>query len=156
MIVSPNSVSVPLIAPSVNIQTEQAARDNKVREPIQPTVATTKPNAERKIKRDDKRRKQSAWDPSEHPEYELLSEEVDDEKEIEREKSPLDKLFELVALKSYSESQGKGYTIRFKLPQKVLKAAILQTQMEKRRVVIKYHYGHSVVPHSPSDVIAVL
>ncbi len=34
MIVSPTNVSVPLIAPSVNVQTEQAARDNKVREPV--------------------------------------------------------------------------------------------------------------------------
>ncbi len=38
MIVSPTNVSVPLIAPSVNVQTEQAARDNKVREPVTPTV----------------------------------------------------------------------------------------------------------------------
>ncbi|WP_117235634.1 ATP-dependent Lon protease [Vibrio maerlii] len=154
MIVSPNSVSVPLITPSVNVQTEQAARDNKVREPIQPTVELAKANAERKVKADDKRRKQSAWDPSEHPEYDVHEE----EKSIieEPEKGPMDRLFELLALSSYSESQGKGYTMRFKLPKKVLEAAIMQTVIEKRRVVIKYHYGHAVAPHTPSDVIAVL
>ena len=54
MIVSPTNVSVPLIAPSVNVQTEQAARDNKVREPVTPTVALAKTNAERKGKGDDK------------------------------------------------------------------------------------------------------
>lgn len=43
MIVSPTNVSVPLIAPSVNVQTEQAARDNKVREPVTLTVALAKP-----------------------------------------------------------------------------------------------------------------
>lgn len=71
MIVSPTNVSVPLIAPSVNVQTEQAARDNRVREPVTPTVALAKTNAERKVKSDEKRRRQSSWDPSEHPDYEV-------------------------------------------------------------------------------------
>ena len=64
MLVSPTNVSVPLIAPSVNVQTEQVARDNKVREPVNPTVALTKSNAERQVKADDKRRKPSSWDPA--------------------------------------------------------------------------------------------
>ena len=42
------------------VQTEQVARDNKVREPVNPTVALTKSNAERQVKADDKRRKQSS------------------------------------------------------------------------------------------------
>ncbi len=63
MIVSPTNVSVPLIAPSVNVQTEQAARDNKVREPVVPTVELVKTNAERKVKPDEKRRRQSSWEP---------------------------------------------------------------------------------------------
>jgi hypothetical protein len=37
-----------------------------------------------------------------------------------------------------------------------LDAAIKEGVMEKRRKIIKYHYGHSVVPHTPSEVIAVL
>lgn len=71
MLVSPTNVSVPLIAPSVNVQTEQAARDNRVREPVTPTVQLAKSNAERKIKEDDKRRKQPSWDPAEHPRYDI-------------------------------------------------------------------------------------
>ena len=51
MIVSPNSVSAPVIAPSVNPQTEQAARDNKVREPIVPTVELARTNAELSLAR---------------------------------------------------------------------------------------------------------
>ena len=75
MIVSPaTAVSVPLIAPSVNVQTEQVARDNKVREPVAPAVALARTNAERKVKSDDKRRQQSAWDPSDHPGYEMENE----------------------------------------------------------------------------------
>ncbi|GAK16203.1 LOW QUALITY PROTEIN: putative ATP-dependent Lon protease [Vibrio sp. JCM 19053] len=153
MIVSPTNVSVPLIAPSVNVQTEQAARDNKVREPVTPTVLA-KTNAERKVKGDDKRRRQSSWDPSEHPDYDMETE-VDTRYQEEPEDT-LERLFSLLALKSYSEDQGKGYAIRFRLPKRILDAAINEGLMEKRRKVIKFHYGHAVAPHTPSEVIAVL
>ncbi|XNO32584.1 ATP-dependent Lon protease [Vibrio alginolyticus] len=154
MIVSPTNVSVPLIAPSVNVQTEQATRDNKVREPVTPTVALAKTNAERKVKGDDKRRRQSSWDPSEHPDYDMETE-VDTRYQEEPEDT-LERLFSLLALKSYSEDQGKGYAIRFRLPKRILDAAINEGLMEKRRKVIKFHYGHAVAPHTPSEVIAVL
>ncbi|HHF2877936.1 ATP-dependent Lon protease [Vibrio diabolicus] len=154
MIVSPTNVSVPLIAPSVNVQTEQAARDNKVREPVTPTVALAKTNAERKVKGDDKRRRQSSWDPSEHPDYDMETE-VDTRYQEEPEDT-LERLFSLLALKSYSEDQGNGYAIRFRLPKRILDAAINEGLMEKRRKVIKFHYGHAVAPHTPSEVIAVL
>ncbi|NVC92132.1 ATP-dependent Lon protease [Vibrio natriegens] len=154
MIVSPTNVSVPLIAPSVNVQTEQAARDNKVREPVTPTTALVKTSAERRVKGDEKRRRQSAWDPSEHPSYE--GEPEVDARYSEEPADTLERLFGLLALKSYSEEQGKGYTIRFRLPKRILDAAIYQGLMERRRKVIKFHYGHSVSPHTPSDVIAVL
>ncbi|MFB1070748.1 ATP-dependent Lon protease [Vibrio diabolicus] len=154
MIVSPTNVSVPLIAPSVNVQTEQAARDNKVREPVTPTVALAKTNAERKVKGDDKHRRQSSWDPSEHPDYDMETE-VDTRYQEEPEDT-LERLFSLLALKSYSEDQGKGYAIRFRLPKRILDAAINEGLMEKRRKVIKFHYGHAVAPHTPSEVIAVL
>ncbi|GAL14697.1 putative ATP-dependent Lon protease [Vibrio astriarenae] len=78
MIVSPNNVSMPLIAPSVNVQTEQVARDNRTTEPVKPAVELAKSNAERKIKEDDKRQRQSAWDPAEHPDYDLEQEEEQD------------------------------------------------------------------------------
>ena len=68
----------------------------------------------------------------------------------------LERLFGLLALKSYSEDQGKGYAIRFRLPKRILDAAVKEGLMEKRRKVIKFHYGHSVAPHTPSEVIAVL
>lgn len=155
MIVSPANVSVPLIAPSVNVQTEQAARDNKVREPVMPTVALTKTTAERKINADDKRRRQAAWDPSEHPSYD------DEERAIEasqheHSEDPLNRLFELISIRSYSEQQGTGYAMRFRLPKRIIDAAIAEGKMAKRRVVIKFHYGHAVAPNTPSEVIAVL
>ncbi|KJR19530.1 MULTISPECIES: hypothetical protein [Vibrio] len=155
MIVSPTTVSVPLIAPSVNVQTEQVARDNRVREPVAPPVALAKSNAERKVKSDDKRRRQSSWDPSEHPGYEM---DTADSIAVyhDEAKDAIDRLFSLISLGSYAEEQGKGYAIRYRLPKRVLDAVIKEGVMEKRRKIIKYHYGHSVVPHTPSEVIAVL
>ncbi|WP_047045851.1 hypothetical protein [Vibrio mexicanus] len=156
MIVSPTNVSVPLIAPSVNVQTEQAARDNKVREPVVPTVELVKTNAERKVKPDEKRRRQSSWDPSEHPGYETESETESVHVYSEQPKDTLERLFSLLALKTYSKQQGKGYAMRFRLPKQIIDDAIKEGQMARRRTVIKYHYGHAVAPNTPSEVIAVL
>ncbi len=55
-----------------------------------------------------------------------------------------------------SADQEKGYTMRFRLPKHVLDAAIQEGQMEKRQWVIKYHYGHAVAPHAPSEMLIVL
>ena len=157
MIVSPaTAVNVPLIAPSVNVQTEQVARDNKVREPVAPAVALARTIAERKVKSDDKRRQQSAWDPSDHPGYERENESEANSVSQEESQDPFDRLFSLLALRTYSADQGKGYTMRFRLPKHVLDAAIQEGQMEKRRKVIKYHYGHAVAPHAPSEMLVVL
>ncbi|WP_295900361.1 ATP-dependent Lon protease [uncultured Vibrio sp.] len=156
MIVSPTNVSVPLIAPSVNVQTEQAARDNKIREPVVPTAELVKSNAERKLKADDKRRRRPSWDPSEHPDYDMDEENDVTEAQSEEPKSVLERLFRLLALDTYSKKQGKGYAMRFRLPKHIVDAAITEGQMAKRRTVIKYHYGHAVAPNVPSEVIAVL
>ncbi|MGX9417959.1 ATP-dependent Lon protease [Vibrio sp. RC27] len=156
MIVSANNMSVPLIAPSVNVQTEQAARDNRTREPIAPTTQLQKTNAERKVKPEDKRRKSAAWDPAEHPEYDIEGDADIATSEQQVEKSELDRLFDLLALSSYSEEQGTGYTIRFRLPKHIIDEAITQGRMARRRTVIKYHYGQAVCPHTPSEVLAVL
>lgn len=156
MIVSPTNVNVPLIAPSVNLPTEQVARDNRVKEPVQPPVVLTKTAAEKKVKAEDKRRKQTAWDPSDHPDYELDNERNASSDYHEAPKDHLTRLFELLALQTYAEKEGMGYTIRFRLPKSLLFAAITEGKMERRRTVIKYHYGHAVAPNTPSEVIAVL
>ena len=156
MLVSPTNVSVPLIAPSVNVQTEQAARDNKVREPVNPTVALAKSNAERQVNADDKRRKQSSCDPAEHPSYEASEQEDIKAIYYEDPKDVLERVFKLIALESYSKDQGKGYAMRFRLPRHIIDAAITEGRMAKRRTIIKFHYGDAVAPNTPSDVIAVL
>lgn len=156
MIVSPTNVNVPLIAPSVNVQTEQAARDNRVREPVMPPEELARANAERKIKEDEKRRRRPSWDPSEHPSYEAQEESQTRASHQDEPQGELDRLFELLALSSYSENQGKGYAMRFRLPRRIIDAVITEGKMARRRTVIKFHYGHAVAPNTPSEVIAVL
>lgn len=157
MVVSPTNVSVPLIAPSVNVHTEQVTRDNRVKEPVAATEQMAKAAADRKLKKDDKRRQQSAWDPAEHPSYEDPHEELaHEERNEEAPLSDLEKLFELLSLASYSESQGKGYAMRYRLPRRIIDAVISEGQMAQRRTVIKFHYGQSIAPNTPSEVIAIL
>jgi hypothetical protein len=156
MIVSANNISMPLIAPSVNVQTEQTARENRAREPVTPTTQTHKPNAERRVKPDDKRRRNAAWDPAEHPEYDVGTDAEMETSQHQPIKSELERLFDLLALSYYSENQGKGYTMRFRLPKHIIDEAINEGRMARRRTVIKYHYGQAVAPHTPSEVLAIL
>lgn len=142
------------IASSVNVQTEQVAHDNKVRSPVSPATAVAKQTKEKKLKSGDKRWRGNAWEAAEHPDYDV-------EEDIglfhhEHPKDTLDRMFSLVSLKRYSREQGKGYAMRFKLPARILNAAITESQMERRRAVIKYYYHHATAPHSPSEVIAIL
>jgi hypothetical protein len=152
MIVSANNISVPLIAPSVNVQTEQAAKDNKTRPAVEETHRLAKSEAEKAIDADEKRRKQSAWDPAEHPSYE---EEAEPEEREEPPQNEMERLFALLSLDSYTKNKNTEYTIRFRLPKKVLDAALQEGKMAQRRTVIRYHYGHSALPNSPSYTIAV-
>merc|ERR1712173_302605 len=97
----------------------------------------TKSNAERKVKADDKRRKQSSWDPAEHPSYETGEQEELSIVSQEAPQDTLERIFQLLALDSYSKSQGKGYAMRFRLPTRIIDAAITEGKMAKRPTVIK-------------------
>jgi hypothetical protein len=119
-------------------------------------MALAKSNAERKVKADDKRRNRPSWDPSEHPSYEVEEHEQAGASSLEEPKETIERLFQLLALDSYSKHQGKGYAMRFRVPKRIIDAAIAEGRMAKRRTIIKFHYGHAVVPNTPSDVIAVL
>lgn len=110
------------------------------------------------MKSDDKQRKRSSWDAADHPHYEIDSEQEQDivSSHEEEAQSELERLFKLLALSTYSQDQGKGYTIRFRLPKHIIDAAITEGKMARRRTVIKYHYGHAIAPNTPSEVIAIL
>jgi hypothetical protein len=97
------------------------------------------------------------WDPSDHPEYDVdEGTDVDVAAEHTEAESELERLFKLLALATYSKDQGKGYTMRFRLPKHIIDEAISEGTMAKRRTIIKYHYGHAIAPNTPSEVIAVL
>lgn len=155
MMVSPTNMNAPLIAPSVNVPTEQVTRENKTRPPVAPPLATTNSEAEHAIDADEKRRRRPSWDPAEHPDYELDAEEEDNHPR-RRARSALERLFSLLSFDTYSQDQGKGYVMRFRLPRRIIEAAVTEGTMAQRRVVIQYHYGHAVAPNIPSDVLAVL
>ncbi|MGF1762498.1 ATP-dependent Lon protease [Aliivibrio kagoshimensis] len=157
MMFSPSSVNVPLIAPSVNLPTEQVARDNRVRQPVTPAKQLTKSLAEKPISEKDKQRRREAWDPSEHPDYVFEEEDGDVEHlpsfYVDNE---LARIAKLLSLDTYAAGEGMGYTIRFGLPKELLVALEQLGTMVRRRTVISYHYDKSVVPNLPSEVLAVL
>lgn len=159
MILSPNSVSVPLIAPSVNLPTEQVARQNRVKKPIAPTTKMSETTSEKAIKGDERQHKRDAWEPSDHPGYDITEEkeerklhfstlyDIDDD---------LSKLVRLLSLDTYAQGEGTGYTIRFNLPKNLLDKLEEMGRMVRRRTVISFHYDKAVVPNNPSDILAVL
>ncbi len=153
MIVSANNISIPPIAPTVNVQTEQVAKDNKGRPAVEQAHHMVKSQSEKKLNRDEKRRRQSAWDPADHPEYETEYETQTEQSVAEK---LLNQLFDLLSIGSYANKQGTQYTIRFRLPKRILDAAVHNQTMARRRTVIRYHYGHLSMPHTPSDTLAVL
>lgn len=158
MMFSPSSVNVPLIAPSVNLPTEQVARDNRVRQPVTPAKQLTKSLAEKEISEKDKQRRREAWDPSEHPDYVFSEEEEDDDTHLPSYNvdNELARIAKLLSLDTYAAGEGMGYTIRFGLPKELLHALEQLGTMVRRRTVISYHYDKSVVPNLPSEVLAVL
>ncbi|MBB1313690.1 MULTISPECIES: hypothetical protein [Aliivibrio] len=159
MIFSPNSVSVPLIAPSVNLPTEQVARENRAKMPVAPTTKMSKATSEKAIKGDDKQYKRDSWEPSDHPGYDVTEEkeapkphigtlyDIDDD---------LAKLARLLSLDTYAQGEGTGYTMRFSLPKELLERLAEMGKMVRRRSVISFHYDKAVVPNNPSDILAVL
>ena len=71
-----------------------------------PTVELVKTNSERNVRADDKRRKRASWDPSEHPDYDVVTEREAQILLSRRATQRTRWLFELLALATYSEEQG--------------------------------------------------
>ncbi len=154
---STSSVGVPLIAPSVNLPTEQVARENRIKKPVTPATKLSKTVSKHAIKDNQREHKRDAWQPSEHPSYEDTEEkkpvhiatlyDIDDD---------LAKIARLLSLDTYTQGEGTGYTMRFDLPKALLEKLAEMGQMVRRRSVISFHYDKSVVPNNPSDILAVL
>lgn len=156
---STNSISVPLIAPSVNLPTEQVARENRVKKPVVPTTKMSETTSEKAIKGDDKQHKRDSWEPSDHPGYDVVEEKEDPKPrfgtlyDID---DDLAKLARLLSIDTYAQGEGTGYTMRFNLPKDLLEKLAEMGRMVRRRSVISFHYDKAVVPNNPSDILAVL
>ncbi|MCG7496788.1 ATP-dependent Lon protease [Vibrio sp. Of7-15] len=157
MIFSPTSVSAPIIAPSVNIPTEQVARDNRVREQVIPPTQLNATERERVVSTEEKQLKKPSWDPSENPDYAILEDEqTQGEHPIYGKDDDLSRLAQALSIDTFSRDQGKGYTMRFKIPQEILDKLEELGEMERRRTVISYHYDQAAVPNMPSEILIII
>ncbi|WP_300173101.1 ATP-dependent Lon protease [uncultured Aliivibrio sp.] len=154
-----NSISVPLIAPSVNLPTEQVARENRIKKPVTPTTKMSKTTSEKAIKGDDKQHKRDSWEPSDHPGYDVMEEKKETKPHIGTLydiDDNLARLARLLSIDTYAQGQETGYTMRFNLPKELLDKLAEMGRMVRRRSVISFHYDKAVVPNNPSDILAVL
>ncbi len=156
-----NMISVPTISLTANLPTEEVDRANRIREKVPPSKAMAKLDKEKKLKDDDQSKRRAAYDPSLCPHYELEKEGKEEDyiynqARSSEAKNHLEHMFKLLSYDTYNPKEGQSYTIRFRLPKKIVEDAVSGLFMEQRRVIIRYHYKGSVIPNSPSDVLAVL
>lgn len=152
MNISPSSVSIPTVAPSVNPPTEQVARDNRIREKITPTKQAFANTQEQPLKQEEKQFKKPAWDPFEHPNYSSLTQKS---KAFSGSEFTADNDFHLNdAL--YSKDYENGYSMKMKLPKEVLDK--LETMRSYRRTgaVVAMRYEQSSVANIPSEVLIII
>ncbi len=151
MNVSPASVSIPTVAPSVNPPTEQVARDNRVREKILPTKPLNESAPEKPVTEDEKQLQNPSWDPAEHPTYDDLP-----RRRYGYSTDAIDRLKNLLAPGSYNMPDNKGYTMRIKLPPEVEDQLEQNRDLEKARSVVAMRYQQSSVANMPSEVLIVI
>ncbi|WP_087023326.1 ATP-dependent Lon protease [Thaumasiovibrio subtropicus] len=152
MIVSPTVTGAPIIAPTVNVPTEQVARDNRVREKIVPTTQTAESASEKAPSSEEKQLKKPAWDPSEHPTYN----ETPIHKYDFRGDTELDRLIEVLSAGSYFSDDTSGYTMRVKLPRDVFEKLEQFNASNRIKGVVTHHYATSSVPNPPIQYLVII
>ncbi|KDM92327.1 hypothetical protein [Photobacterium galatheae] len=154
MIVSPLNAGIPTLAPSVNPMTEQAARDNKVREKVRPATASLASGSEPSLKGDEKQMKRPGWDPSEHPDYE--SQDVAHHQGYGYQQD-FEQLVLALSADSYLKDVSElGYSMHIRLPRALLEELGKISQMERVRSVIRYKYAQSTVPNPPTEMLKIV
>ncbi|CAH0534649.1 hypothetical protein VST7929_02599 [Vibrio stylophorae] len=157
MLLSPSSINVPVLTPTINPPTEQAARDNRTREKIVPPAELAKSKSDSAVTLKEKQRKRQGWDPSEHPEYE--QEPVIDERSgvpNPYEKDHALALLQTLLTSGFCDCQDGGYCMTYKFPIKLLEAIDRGNVMAQRRVVIDHHYNYSTSPNVESKMLMIL
>lgn len=157
MNISPASVSIPTVAPSVNPPTEQVARENRVREKIVPTKQLHATDHEKPVDQNEKQLKSPSWDPAEHPDY-AVTQKQESFSDGEFDGAQIAKQIDDLILRE-TGSDGKdenGYAMRLKLPKEVLEKIEELKKFERTRAVVAMRYQQSTVANSPSEVLIVI
>ncbi|PSW19308.1 ATP-dependent Lon protease [Photobacterium sanctipauli] len=153
MLVTPVQVGAPTFAPSVNPPTEQAARDNRVREKITPPAEMAASAREKPLSSDEKQLKKPSWDPSEHPDY---HDPVVAEKQYGYQ-DEFEQLVKALSADSYmADVTDLGYSMHIKLPREVLEALEAISANERTKGVVAHKYAQSTVPNPPTEYLVVL
>ncbi|MEJ2764454.1 ATP-dependent Lon protease [Photobacterium sp. MCCC 1A19761] len=153
MIVSPTQAGVPTIAPSVNPPTEQAARDNRVREKIVPPTQTPESAREKPLSSDEKQLKKPAWDPSEHPDYH----EAAVREQQYGYQDDLEQLVKALSADTYLRDVGElGYSMHIQLPRNLLEELEKISEVERIKGVVAHRYAQATVPNPPTEYLVIL
>nr|WP_086938411.1 ATP-dependent Lon protease [Thaumasiovibrio occultus] len=152
MNVAPTLSGAPLVAPTVNLPTEQVARDNRVREKIVPLAELSSPVQEKAVSAQEKQLRKPAWDPSEHPEYDHPSAPLEFHAKTE-----LEQLIEMLSAGTYlNKDDTQGYVMRVKLPQKLFEELEKISEATRVKGVVSHHYATSVAPNPPVQYLVVV
>ncbi|MGF1685243.1 ATP-dependent Lon protease [Photobacterium japonica] len=152
MLVSPVQVGAPTIAPSINPPTEQAARDNRVRDKIVPPTESTAAQPEKRLTSDEKQFKKPGWDPSEHPDYHdaIAAKRYGYQQELEQ-------LVTALSADRYMAADSElGYSMHIKLPRALLEELAAFNDADRTRGVVAHKYAKATVPNPPTEYLVVL
>ncbi|MCW8329554.1 ATP-dependent Lon protease [Photobacterium sp. SDRW27] len=153
MIVSPVQAGAPTIAPSVNPPTEQAARDNRVREKILPPTQAPESAREKPLSSEEKQLKKPSWDPSEHPDYHELP--VSEQQYGYQEE--FEQLVKALSADSYMADVSElGYSMHIQLPRDLLDELEKISQTERTKSVVAHRYAQATIPNPPTEYLVVL
>ncbi|MGF1706206.1 ATP-dependent Lon protease [Enterovibrio baiacu] len=157
MNISPANVSIPAVVPSVNPPTEQVARDNRVREKIAPAKQPNATEHEKPVSQEEKQLRKPSWDPSEHPDYADLKQNVSQFNGGHfGAHDSLSQLSSLLSSESYTPKNENGYSMQIKLPKEILDKIDELKASQRTGAVVAMRYSQATVANIPSEVLIVI
>lgn len=142
--------AVPL-ATTVNQPTDQAARDNRVREKIVPLTESAASAGEKPLSSEEKQLKKPSWDPSEHPDYDMPDAPLSGYQE------DIAQLIMVLSASHYLDKDSMlGYSMHIKLPRALLEQLDRINQNERTKGVVAFKYAQASVPNPPTEYLQVI
>jgi len=137
----------------VNPPTEQAARDNRVREKILPPTQAPESAREKPLSSEEKQLKKPSWDPSEHPDYR-------DQPVTEKQygyQEEFEQLVKALSADSYMAAVSDlGYAMHIQLPRELLEELEKISETERTKGVVAHRYAQATIPNPPTEYLVVL